>query len=156
MRFRTIAVLLLLTTCLAGASAQDSKFFRDKLGKPSELYRHRSGINVQIDYDAAGQVCDIYITDPDAESSRSSFPRLLAVADELIPASSRGVYLGRTGDLGNCTKVDYKDYERVFMKLDENACGKQSIQIYFKRASCPKPPKVRGLMSDMPDMPDVP
>ena len=129
----------------ADLSAPDAKFFREKLGEPAQVYRHKSGVNVQIAYDNKDQACNISITDPRQHRYPRDFSRLLAVANELVPESSRGPLRGRTGSIGNCIQVEYKDYERVFLLLNQDACYEQGIQILFKRPSCPKPPKVQGL-----------
>jgi hypothetical protein len=42
MKSLTLIILLLVLSCPALAPAQSSKFFKDKLGKPAELYRHKS------------------------------------------------------------------------------------------------------------------
>jgi endonuclease YncB( thermonuclease family) len=129
----------------AALGIQGSKFFRDKLGKPSELYRHTSGIDVKVNYDDKGQVCSVSLSDPARRRFDRSASRLMVVADELIPNSLRGNFVGRTGEIGNCINVEYKDYERVFIEINENACYEQSVRILFKRRSCPKPPQVPGL-----------
>jgi hypothetical protein len=54
----------------AALGIQGSKFFRDKLGKPSELYRRTSGIDVKVDYDDKGQVCSVNLSDPDPAKGR--------------------------------------------------------------------------------------
>lgn len=126
-------------------SAPDAKFFRDKLGEPTLVYRHKSGVNVQMAYDNKDQVCSIVITDPGQKRYPRPFPRLLAVADELVPASSRGLLRDRTSNIGNCISVESKDYERVFVVLNHDACYDQSIRILFKRPSCSKPSKGPGL-----------
>lgn len=128
--------------------APDSKFFRDKLGEPAELYRHKSGVNVQVAYDNKGRACSIYITDSIRDRGVYRFKRLLAVADELMPESSRGTLRGKTSDIGNCISVEYRNYERVFLIMNRDACYDQGIRILFKRPSCPKPPQVPGLTSE--------
>ena len=70
MKSLTLIILLLVLSCPALAPAQSSKFFKDKLGKPAELYRHKSGINVRVDFDDEGQVCSINITDPSPQKGR--------------------------------------------------------------------------------------
>ena len=69
----------------------------------------------------------------------------MVVADELIPNSLRGNFVGRTGEIGNCINVEYKDYERVFIEINENACYEQSVRILFKRNSCWKPSQIWDL-----------
>ena len=125
--------------------APDTKFFKDKLGEPAQVYRHKSGVSVQVAYDDKGQACSIYITEPTRERGAYRFDRLRAVADELMPESARGSLRGQTGDIGNCISVDYRDYERVFLTMNHDACYDQWIRILFKRPSCPKPPQVPGL-----------
>jgi len=129
----------------AALGIQGSKFFRDKLGKPSELYRHTSGINVKVDYDDKGRVCSVNLSDPVRQRPDRSAFRLMVVADELIPNSLRGNFVGRTGEIGNCINFEYKDYERVFIEINDDACYEKSVRILFKRNSCPKPPQIRGL-----------
>ena len=131
---------------------QDSKYFTDKLGKPAELgtpaelYRHRSGINVQVTYDGKGRVCSIHLSDPARQRfDRPSSSRLLVVADELVPNSLRGSFLGRTGEIGNCISLEYKDYERVLIQINDDFCYEQWVRVLFKRPSCGKPPQIRGL-----------
>jgi YD repeat-containing protein len=130
---------------------QDSKYFTDKLGKPvelgttAELYRHRSGINVQVTYDGKGQVCSIHLSDPARQRFDHSSSRLLVVADELVPNSLRGSFLGRTGEIGNCISLEYKDYERVLIQINDDFCYEQWVRVLFKRPSCGKPPQIRGL-----------
>jgi endonuclease YncB( thermonuclease family) len=127
----------------AALGIQGSKFLRDKLGKPAELYRHPSGIDVKADYDDKGQVCSVTLSDPARQRFDRSASRLMAVADELIPNSIRGNFVGRTGEIGNCINLEYKDYERVFIEINENACYEQWVRIVFKRHSCGKPPQLR-------------
>jgi len=122
-----------------------SKIFRDKLGKPVELYRHPSGVNVKVDYDDKGRVCSVNLSDPARQRGDRAASRLMVVADELIPNSIRGNFVGRTGEIGNCINLEYKEYERVFITIDENACYEHSVRILFKRNSCPRPPNVPGL-----------
>ncbi|HYJ85984.1 MAG TPA: hypothetical protein VEW46_08020 [Pyrinomonadaceae bacterium] len=71
----------------------------------------------------------------------------MVVADELIPNSLRGNFVGRTGEIGNCTNLEIKEYERVFIEINENACYEQSVRIGFKRNSCGKPPSRRRAYS---------
>jgi hypothetical protein len=123
----------------AALGIQGSKFFRDKLGKPSELYRHPSGIDVKVDYDDKGQVCSVNLHDPARQRPDRSASRLMVVADELIPNSLRGNFLGRTGEIGNCINFEFKDYERVLITINDNACYEQSVHILFKRSSCGRP-----------------
>lgn len=126
-------------------SAPDSKFFREKLGEPAQVYRHKSGVHVQIAYDNKDQVCSIFITDPGQTKYPRPFPRLLAVANELVPESSRGTLRDMTRNIGNCIQSQTKDYERVFVILNQDACYEQGIRILFKRPSCPKLQKVQRL-----------
>lgn len=127
----------------ADVTAPDSEFFRKKLGEPALVYRHKSGVSVQIAYDNKDQVCSIFITDPSQTRYPRPFHRLLAVADELVPASSRGALRDMTRNIGNCIQVESKDYERVFVILNQDACYEQRIRILFKRPSCPKLQKVQ-------------
>jgi YD repeat-containing protein len=129
----------------AALGIQGSKFFRDKLGKPSELYRHTSGVDVKVDYDDKGRLCSVHLSDPARQGSDRSASRLMVVADELIPNSLRGDFVGRTGEIGNCINFEFKDYERVFIEINDNACYGKSVRILFKRNSCGKPPQIRGL-----------
>ena len=147
MKSLTLIMLLLVLTCPALAPAQSSKFFKDKLGKPAELYRHKSGINVRVDFDDDGQACSIRITDPSPQQGRiRSFKSIEAVASELLPLSMRGSMVGKTQEIGNCINVRYENYERVFIELNENACYEQSVRILFKRKSCPQHPHISGLI----------
>lgn len=124
----------------AALGIQGPKFFRDKLGKPSELYRHTSGIDVKVDYDDKGRLCSVNLSDPAHQrGGRSSASRLMVVADELIPNSLRGNFVGRTGEIGNCINLEIEEYERVFIEINENACYEQSVWILFKRNSCGRP-----------------
>ena len=127
----------------AALGIDDSKFFRSKLGKPSELYRHQSGINVKVDYDDKGRLCSVNLYDPARQRGAAS--SLMVVADELIPDSLRGNFVGRSGEIGNCINFEFKEYERVFITINQNACYDQSVHILFKRHSCPRPPNVPGL-----------
>jgi hypothetical protein len=129
----------------AALGIDGSKFFRDKLGKPSELYRHQSGINVKVDYDDKGRLCSVNLSDPARQRGDRAASNLMKVADELIPDSIRGSFVGRSGEIGNCINLEFKEYERVFITINENACYDQSVQILFKRNSCPRPPNVPGL-----------
>jgi hypothetical protein len=105
-------VLLLITTH-ATTRAQDSKFFRKKLGKAAEVYLHKSGTSVRVD---EGQVCNIVISEPSGQ--RGDFQRLIAVSEELAPAAMRGTLIGRTGNIGNCINDRILDYERVFIMME--------------------------------------
>jgi endonuclease YncB( thermonuclease family) len=124
---------------------KDSKYFTDKLGKPVELFRHKSGVNVEVAYDDKGKACQIFITDPGKQKYPSSFPKLLAVANEIMPLSDRGVVRGDTREVGNCIDVEYWDYDAVFVELNRDACYEQWIRILFKRDLCPKPRQIPGL-----------
>ena len=147
MKSLTLIILLLVLSCPALAPAQSSKFFKDKLGKPAELYRHKSGINVRVDFDDEGQVCSINITDPSPQKGRiRSWQSLEAVASELVPLSMRGSMVGKTQEIGNCINVRYENYERLFMEINANACYEQSVRILFKRKSCPQHPNIPGLI----------
>lgn len=143
MRIRTLIFMLLLVSTHATTAAQDSKFFREKLGKASEVYQHRSGISVRVDYDDEGQACGIIISEPARQ--RGDFQQLIAVAEELVPAAMRGAVIGTTGTIGDCTNDRIVDYERVLIVMDQNACYDHWVRIFFKRSSCPKPPTVPGL-----------
>ncbi len=143
MRIRTLMFMLLLVSTHATTAAQDSKFFREKLGKASEVYQHRSGISVRVDYDDEGQACGIIINEPARQ--RGDFQQLIAVAEELVPAATRGAVIGTTGTIGDCTNDRIVDYERVLIVMDQNACYYHWVRIFFKRSSCPKPPRVPGL-----------
>jgi hypothetical protein len=76
MRIHTLIFLLLLISAHATATAQDSKFFREKLGKPAEVaevYVHRSGISVRVDYDDVGQACGVVISQSSRQKREVSF-----------------------------------------------------------------------------------
>jgi hypothetical protein len=147
MKSLTLIILLLVLSCPALAPAQSSKFFKDKLGKPAELYRHKSGINVRVDFDDEGQVCSINITDPSPQKGRiRSLKSIEDVASELVPLSMRGSLVGKTQEIGNCIDVRYENYERLFMEINANACYEQSVRILFKRKSCPQQPNIPGLI----------
>ena len=123
---------------------QGSKFFRDKLGKPSELYRHTSGIDVKVDYDDKGQVCSVSLSNPARQRGDRTTSRLKVVADELFPSSLRGNSVGSTFEIGNCINLESYEYERVFIVINKDACYEQSVQILFKRNSCRKPSQSQG------------
>jgi len=147
MKSLTLILLLLVLFFPVHAPAQDSKFFKEKLGKPAELYRHKSGINVRVDFDDEGQACSITITEPSPQDGRiRSWKRVEAVASELVPLSLRGSLVSKTQEIGNCINVRYENYERVFIELNENACYEQSVRILFKRKSCPQHPNIPGLV----------
>ena len=129
----------------AALGIDNPKFFRDKLGKPSELYRHQSGVNVKVDYDDKGRVCSVNLSDPARQRGDRAASRLIAVGDELIPDSLRGNFVGRSGEIGNCINLEFKEYERVFITINQDACYEQSVHILFKRHSCARPPNVPGL-----------
>ena len=154
MKFRTSIFVLLFISPHAPAAAQDSKFFREKLGKAAEIYLHRSGISVRVDYDDEGQACGIVISEP-SHQKRGNFHRLMAVAEELIPSETRGAFIGRTGTTGNCTKIEIMDYERVRIVMNEDACYEQWIRILVKRSSCPELPTVPGLDTPYKRMEDM-
>jgi hypothetical protein len=147
MKFRLLIIFLLALPGLQSISAQDSNYFRAKLGKPSEIYRTNSGAQVLVEYDEKGQVYRIDINDPAYRSMDiKAFGRFMGIAADLVPSNMRGKLKGTAGEIGNCINVKYEDYERVFMELNENACYQQSVRVYFKRDSCPKPPIVRNLL----------
>jgi hypothetical protein len=147
MGLKTLTVILLAVSVFPSTPAQGPDYFRAKLGKPSELYRHKSGADVLIDYDERGQVCRINISDPaHREWSFQSFGRLAAVAAEITTPDMKGRLKATAAELGDCTDVRYEDYERVFIEINKNACYRQWVSILFKRGSCPKPPAVRNLL----------
>lgn len=147
MKSLTLITLLLALSCPALAPAQSSKFFKDKLGKPAELYRHKTGINLRVEFDDEGQACSISVTDPSPQTGRiRSFKSIEAVANELVPLSMRGSLVGKTQEIGNCINVRYESYERVFIELNENACYEQSVRVLFKRKPCPQHPNIPGLI----------
>ena len=146
MKSLTLIILLLVLSCPALAPAQSSKFFKDKLGKPAELYRHKSGVNVRVDFDDEDQVCSITITDPSPQQGRiRSLKSIEAVASELVPLSMRGSLVGKTQEIGQLHRCPIENYERVFIELNENACYEQSVRVLFKRKPCPQNPNIPGL-----------
>ena len=150
-------IVLLLISGYATAAAQDSDFFRSKLGEPSkvidensELYELTSGISVRVGYDEEGQACSINTYAPATASSsgrgedftwrRETFKQMVAISNELIPVSVRGTVIGTMSELGDCSDAHYYDYERAFVIYNENACYGQGVHALFKRRSCPTPP----------------
>ena len=66
----------------------------------------------------------------------------IVAADDMTHSEecqSVGRAVGRTGEIGNCINLEIKEYERVFIEINENACYEQSVRIGFKRNSCGKP-----------------
>src|SRR5437870_3332879 len=116
MKFRTLVTVLSFGVCVLITSAQDTKFFREKLGKPSELY-HKSGIDIRVDYDDEGQVCSILVSDP----ARRSVGSLRTIVDELVPWSSRGSMIKTSHNIGDCINVTSAEYEKVFIIETEDA-----------------------------------
>jgi hypothetical protein len=150
MRFLALIIVLLVSSVYATEVAQDSEFFRAKLGEPSkvidensEVYEQKNGISVRIGYDEEGQACSINIYALPVD--RGNFQRLVAVANELVPLSTRGTIVGTTREIGNCTDLDFEDYERAFVIYNQNACYDQGVAILLKKSSCPKPPLVPAL-----------
>jgi hypothetical protein len=148
--------MLLLISGYTTATAQDSEFFRLKLGKPSkvidensELYEQKD-ITVRVAYDEEAEACSINIYAPATASSsgrgadpawrRETFERMVALANELIPVSMRGTGLRTSSELGNCTDMRYEDTERALVLYNQNACYGQGVHVLFKRRSCPAPP----------------
>jgi hypothetical protein len=141
MRFQRAVLISLMMFLATITFAQDSKYFRERLGKPFEVYEHKSGVRVEIEYNDDGQVCHINLRNQD--ESKNLFDSVQAVASELIPVSSRGALRKSIQRAGNCFDEWLEDYERVFVIKHKDLCWRSTVQIYFKRDSCPKPPDMR-------------
>jgi hypothetical protein len=140
----TLIIVLLLISGYATAAAQDSQFFKSRLGEPvnlsesSELYQQKAGITVRIDYDDYGDACSIQVSAPRRETG--ALQPLMSIALALIPSSMTGAVIRETSEIGDCTDVQYAEFQKVLIVKHNNACyGYPNVQILFKRRSCPKP-----------------
>jgi hypothetical protein len=162
MRFQRALLISLMVSMAAVACAQDSKYFREKLGNPSrdvevyehkssvrEVYEHKSGVRVEIGYDVERQVCYIYLSDRDGRKGFDSpLKPMQSLAADLVPLSSRGALVKSSVDAGNCTNSKIEEHERALIIENQDSCDerKRGIVIYFNRDSCPPPVLLPGII----------